>query len=137
MTDSETVAFARRVLEAFNALDGADKDRLWWRTDAEYAPITWLVQCNDLFYWGSADCETITPDNIAELERAVTDCRAVDEAVGELEAVDLFCCRINKTRPQGASYPKDQRFWPLFDACGPERAVGLGNPRPHPAHAVS
>ena len=32
-------------------------------------------------------------------------------------------------RPQGAYYPEsDPETWPLFDDCGPEREVGLGNP---------
>jgi hypothetical protein len=45
---------------------------------------------------------------------------------------DLFVCRERKMRPQGAVYPEDRRFWPLFDACGPEREVGLGNPHASP-----
>ena len=26
----------------------------------------------------------------------------------------------------------DKTLWPLFDACGPVRTVGFGNPEPHP-----
>lgn len=44
-------------------------------------------------------------------------------------ALDLYSCRIEGMRPQGAVYRHNKKeLWPLFDACGPEREVGLGNP---------
>lgn len=46
-----------------------------------------------------------------------------------MQASSLFACRSRKMRPQGACYPDDHpELWPLFDACGPEREVGMGNP---------
>ena len=96
-----------------------------WRCDGEYAPITFWVNCNDLFFWGSSDCETLTIENLPILEQAFADCKAVDL---EWAADMLFCARVRKERPQGAAYPKDPKTWPLFDACGPEREVGFGNP---------
>lgn len=42
---------------------------------------------------------------------------------------DLFCARVRGERPQGACYSRyPQELWPLFDAVGPERETGLGNP---------
>lgn len=35
-------------------------------------------------------------------------------------------------RPQGAAYTKDKRVIPLFDACGPARETGFGNPKEQP-----
>lgn len=47
----------------------------------------------------------------------------------ETNISELFAARVRGMRPQGAcykGYPKD--LWPLFDACGPERETGMGNP---------
>lgn len=105
-------------------------DMIWWRTDTEYAPVTFLVNCNDCFYWGSADAEEITSDNLAILEAAIADCKALSAAH---YAGDLFAARVRKMRPQGACYnhyPKE--LWPLFDECGPQREIGFGNPHSPP-----
>lgn len=111
---------------------------LYWRTDDEYEPCTFFVNCNDVFAWACADCEEITPENIDELERAMQDCiKASNLTGGEIYGEMLFCCRIRKMRPQGAAYPKKcPDLWPLFDACGPERKTDFGNPHPHPKDVV-
>lgn len=136
MTDTETLAFVRRVLAVYDAFDGPEAGgELFWRVDGEYAPVSFFAICNDLFHWATADLEPITPENVGELEGAVADCRAVDDVAGVCNATALFCCRARGMRPQGAAYPKDERFWPLFDACGPERpsdALAFGNPNTHP-----
>lgn len=120
--------FVLRVLRCFAEAD--DCDSVWWRTDDEYAPVTFLVSCNDFFWWGCADAQPITPDNVAVLEQAYADCRAIDhEQVGPL----LFVARARGLRPQGCCYPKDPALWPFFDACGPKRDVDFGNPHKHPA----
>jgi hypothetical protein len=100
----------------------------YWKTNGEAAPLTFFLNCNDLIAWGAADCEDITPDNIERFEKAIGECEAIDSDDGAIIGCDLFVCRERKMRPQGAVYPEDRRFWPLFDACGPEREVGLGNP---------
>lgn len=128
MTDE----FVLRVLRVF-AFDHCGD--IFWRTDDEYAPVTFMVKCSDLFDWGSADCETVTPENIEELERAFADAKAADPEGGAFYASLLFCARVCKMRPQGAYYKSfPGSLWPLFDACGPERKVGpedFGNtPRP-------
>ena len=88
-----------------------------WDTKLNFAVI-----CNDLFWWGSADAESITEESITELEQALKDS---DEIYGCL----LYCCRMRKMRPQGAYYKHiDKEFRPLFNACGSERETGLGNP---------
>ena len=55
------------------------------------------------------------------MEQAFKDC--------EDHGGELFCARIRKMRPQGACYAYyDKKDWHLFDACGPERECGFGNP---------
>jgi hypothetical protein len=107
-----------RVLTA-TAFDGCGD--IFWRVDEEYAPITIFVNCNDLFFWGCADAEQITTENLEVLEQSYKD----DERNGGL----LFCCRVRGERPQGAYYKhikKEKRH--LYDACGPEKETGFGNP---------
>lgn len=113
-------------------------DELTWRVDG--GKVRFFVNCNDLFDWGCADCEPLTPENFPELERAVADCQVISAgangSMAMLNAASLFCCRRRGERPQGACYKSiDSLAWHLFDACGPLRAVGLGNPRRHPLEA--
>lgn len=129
MTDD----FVLRVLHATARDD--NHDDLWWRTDGGHAPITFFVKCSDVFASAYADLEPLTPDTIDEFEQAAADVR---EACGDATyAGDLYCARRRQTRPQGAAYPSDPRLWPLFDACGPERPLGLDNPKRHPAEVTS
>lgn len=102
-----------------------DHDSLWWRVYDDR--VVWLVNCNDLFAWGCSDCEEITEENFPMLEQAFKDCC---EAIGKhsFNYSDLWIARVRKMRPQGAAYPDDEKLWPLFDACGPERPTGMGNP---------
>lgn len=124
------------ILRAFSVFDGfagPSPEGLWWRTDGDYAPVTLLVDCNDLFVWGSADAETLTEQSINVLESAAEDMRALHPRGDFDQAGLLYCCRMRKMRPQGAYYKHIEKpWWPLFNACGPERATGVGNPLPLP-----
>lgn len=123
----------------FRITDNADcYDSFWWRAnEPQYEPFKLLVNCNDLFYWASADCEEITPDNLDILEQAFKDIKpfydlwAKSFKSGKGDKVPyvpmdlaplLFCARVRNMRPQGAYY---QDFPPgvdvLFDEAGPER----------------
>lgn len=127
MTSRTTdAAFAFRVLDVLARADMHDS--LWWRTDGGYAPATFWIMCNDVFAWGCADAEPLTPDSLPDLEQALRDEAAVTG--NNIYGDDLYCARRRGRRPQGAAYPNDRRLWPLFDACGPERPTGLGNPYP-------
>lgn len=129
-----TLDFVCRVLSIFDGFDRLSNDDVWWRTDDEYAPITLIVNCNDLFFWGCSDCETITPENVETLESAVRDVKALTGNNGGADAV--FCCRVRGMRPQGACYSTKYypvEIWPLFDAAGPEREIGIGNPKSAPS----
>ena len=106
--------------------------------------LTAFANCNDTFWWGCADGEEITPENFALFKTAVIECEALTEARPKDSpyylpisfAGELFCARVRKMRPQGACYyiyPPE--LGPLFDACGPAREIGLGNPKRQPTSA--
>jgi hypothetical protein len=129
VSDAERLTFVLRVL----ATVGTDNhEDIWWRTDGEYGPVTFWVKCSDLFWWGTADLEELTPENVGLLEQSYRDAKAA--APGDCTAEGygslLFCCRVRGLRPQGCCYPENRALWPLIDACGPEREVGFGNPYP-------
>src|SRR5262245_11099327 len=114
--------FVLRVLRTFEEIDAVGD--LWWRTGGHFDPVTFYVSCNDIFFWGTADCEEITPENIEQLDQAIRDVHEVTskDGWGASTAVLLFCARIKGMRPQGAAYQYiDQALVHLFDAAGPER----------------
>lgn len=117
------------VLDTFAKHD--DCDEVWWRCDGEYAPVTFFINCNDFFWWGTGDSERLTPENIAVLKQAYVDCIAAGDKRGAWAGL-LFCARVRQLRPQGCCYPKEKAIAALFDACGPKRDVDLGNPYSHP-----
>jgi hypothetical protein len=128
--------FILKVLYIFKDIDC--QDDLWWYMDSEKGPVSFSVNCNDLFYWACADSEDITPDNIELLEQTIRDIRAridnnitMDRAM-LFQAPILFVARVRKMRPQGAAYGYiNSKIWDLFDACGPERGNEFGNtPKP-------
>jgi hypothetical protein len=124
------VAFVYDILSIF-AFDNTED--IWWRTDGEYAPVTFFVLCNDLFHWGTADLEKITPASLPALKQAFVDAGEAAEH-GTVWAAYLFCARQRGMRPQGAQYKHiNEAMWPLFDACGPLRPVEMGNPHRHPS----
>ncbi len=120
----------------------------WDAHKSEYkrGPMHWVttLDCSDIFFWGSADSEEVTTETWPLLEQTVADVKVLydrwkPQRGGEDHGGDafrlagplcwLYAARVRKQRPQGASYsyfPRD--LWPLFDACGPDRATGLGNP---------
>ncbi len=128
------MAFVMRVLTLFAMHPNDSTEMLMWRVDGKYAPITFLVSCSDFFWWGTADCEIVTPDEIEALEQAFADVKAASTNT-QLDAywgAVLYVARKRRMRPQGAAYPTVPALAALFDACGPERAVGLGNPKQPP-----
>jgi len=118
---------------------GDFEERIWWRTDAEYAPVTFFMGCNDLFYWASADAVTLTPENIDRLDVAIKDIKVAMNmdhdrlpkehafkfdkwfGMGDYAAI-LFCARERKMRPQPPYYESiPEELHALFNQCGPER----------------
>lgn len=125
--------FVERILRLFAMFPYDMNDTLLWRVDGKWAPITFMVNCNDDFWWATSDCEVITPDNIELLEQSIRD--AVDTAGDPRDAywgVLLFCARIRGMRPQGAAYPEKAALQELLNSAGPERPVEFGNPKSIP-----
>lgn len=145
-----TLEFVSRVLHFVDMLNdyGDMSESIIWRTDGEYAPVTFFVLCNDLFYWATADLEQITPENVDALEQAILDVRRAfgvenlsrkdDSTVPDYwvrfekwysagsRGALLFCARMRKMRPQKPWFDRcaPDELVPLFEACGPERLDG-------------
>lgn len=119
----------REVVAVLRVFDEADHhDELWWRV--KDGRVKFFVRCNDLFWWGTADAEEITPDNLPLLESTLR------EAAGTgwwLWAPSVFVARQRCMRPQGACY---QHFptvvGEVFDSCGPPRKTDVLNPKQQP-----
>ena len=125
MSNDSNLEYIDKILRLYIKYERLEA--LFWDLN-EYDEIVASVNCNDLFSWASADAEDITPENFNELKKAHEDLYLVDETYGPIYANELFAARVRQMRPQGAAYPKDKGLWPLFDACGPEREIGFGNP---------
>ncbi|MEV0441848.1 hypothetical protein AB0I46_23220 [Streptomyces spectabilis] len=124
--------FLTRVMEIFSLSHADSYGDLFWRVDD--GKLKLYANVSDVFAWGSADTEPITPGALIALERAYADLKAVN---GEDFTATLYAARQRGQRPQGAAYPSGAHAsWrevsALYDGCGPERALGIGNPRPAP-----
>lgn len=110
---------------------------LWYFSDYWFrekdGAVLCLFNCNDFFFWGTADCEEYEVADIPLLEQAKIDCDAANSHSGGIWGPLLWIARKRQMRPQGAYYLHiPTELWPLFDAAGPVRAVELGNPCKHP-----
>lgn len=95
---------------------------LSWTEDHHF-----YIICNDTLLWGCSDAEDVACSaDLDLLEQCYKD-------IGGIWGGTLYACRKAGMRPQGAAYPKEAELWPLFDACGPEREVDIGNPMDHPS----
>jgi hypothetical protein len=113
------------VVEVLGLFDKADcHSELFWRVEGD--DVQMYANVSDVFAWGTADLEDITPGRLPILQRAYDDLIAIDSAA---ELAVLYAARVRKQRPQGAAYPDHPTVRALLDECGPERPLGLGNPR--------
>jgi hypothetical protein len=127
-----------KVLEIYSQ----HSEDIFWQTDGAYAPVTFFGNCNDMFCWGTADCEEITKEDIPDIEQALMECLRVDKRTPDdtRKAVNwftlLWIARKRGLRPQGAAYDNKsyipEKIWRLFNACGPHRPASTGNPQPTP-----
>lgn len=115
------------ILEILRLQDEYDcyGEPIYWATHGEYAPVTFFVLCNDLFWWATADAEKLMSEDIPTLRQAILDVQAT--GIYELcldnyeTGCALWCARKRGMRPQQYAYPQDTRIKTLFDACGPAR----------------
>lgn len=130
MMMEDNAEFAIEVMRLIAKHEWFDGE-IWWHSfPAGESPSQVFVACSDLFLWGCADLEPLTPDNIALLDETADELTAIDDCYGPEWAPRLFCCRTRKMRPQGAYYKYiPNQFRDKFDACGPERQPTFGNPQ--------
>jgi hypothetical protein len=106
-------------------------DELWWRThnDDCTGDLDFYVKCSDVFCWGTADCEELTESDLPLLKECVLLVEKLKPHYGYL-GTRLFVAKKQGMRPQNAYYNEclPKILWPLFDDCGPERKVEMGNP---------
>lgn len=129
MSNKKMIGFIMAVLKLCDRFE--IHDSLYWDFEDGDDKISFTITCNDVFWWGCSDCEKITPENIHLLEKSLDDCKKISR-ITVLYGTDLFVARVRKMRPQGAAYrnnlPDYKKLWLLYDSCGPERELGLGNP---------
>ncbi|MCF0055538.1 hypothetical protein [Dyadobacter sp. CY356] len=84
--------------------------------------IEMFVICNDLFYWGCADGETIEMSDLDDFDQAMKESPNFGP--------DLWCARKRGMRPQGPFYKSfTSEDAALFDKAGPERTDPCGKKR--------
>ena len=91
---------------------------VFWRVDmtpGRNREMRLFAECSDLFFWGTADCEEITPADVPLLRHALDDLKPLG---AEYELGHLFAARKRKLRPQKPCY-KDMApaVAALYDAC--------------------
>jgi hypothetical protein len=126
--------FATRVMEIFSLSHADSYGDLFWRVDD--GKLTLYANVSDVFMWGGSDVEEITRETLPELEQAYADLKAVG---GESFTAELYAARRRKMRPQGAAYLGEAdeagpAVAALYNACGPERAIDMGNPQEPPVY---
>jgi hypothetical protein len=58
------------------------------------------VNCSDVFAWGFADAEAITPGSIVVLEDSFAEMRKATGEQYPLRAPELYCARMRNKLPQ-------------------------------------
>lgn len=117
---ADPLDFVLRVLAFFEEIEA--EDYLSWQVHLGRRDVRFWVRCNDLFDWGTADDEPVTPENFGLLKPARRDTLRCFGREVPVWALRLFCARSRGQRPQRLAYPKScPEFVALLDACGPER----------------
>lgn len=134
---------AEELYKLTNFIAKNELDCFWVKCDDGICRPT--VNLNDFFAWACADLEIIYASDLPDIEKAKQDIEkacGTDKVLAEIYATDLWAARKNKMRPQNAIYPKAncyadkntnyEALRKLYDEAGPERPIGMGNPKPRP-----
>lgn len=141
---SHNLQFIHDVLELFELADSFHD--LTWRTEHKGTGVQFWVNCNDLFYWGTADAEPVetkkdlellrqTLSNLQNLEKenitpmGVATSRVVPnkDSIATSYLGSLYAARKRRMRPQkpflndSLLVKYDPEVLKLFLDCGPER----------------
>ena len=102
-------------LQFIIVVDGGEHDGCWAGHGNLEGRLTVSVDCNDLFYWATADLEPIETDADVEL---LEECLELDDSYGPT----IYACRKRKMRPQNCVLDKmPEEVKPHFESCGPPR----------------
>lgn len=84
-----------------------------------------FINTNDIFYWATSDLDFVEELDLPLLRQSVEDCKAAgDVGWGDI----LFAARKRGMRPQTCVMKSmSEEVRKLFEACGPERELGLDN----------
>jgi hypothetical protein len=83
-------------------------------------PIRFYILCNDVFWWGTADCEWVTAADLPDLQATYDDLVMMDGC--EMYTPELWIARKRMMRPQRPWWQDlTERVQSLFLAAGPER----------------
>lgn len=94
MNDLEYYKFIERVLKEV----GCDKGEfLLYNDDEKTNRINFSLICSDVFAWGIADAENLTPENIHLIKECREELKSVD--LMDYYLADLFACKVRKLRP--------------------------------------
>jgi hypothetical protein len=97
-----------------------------WSADENEVECSFIV--NDMFWWGTADGETVEASDLELLDECYSQLRAI--GVGETVYLGtLYAARKRGIRPQGAAYARiSKEVCVLFNLCGDHRPADFGNP---------
>lgn len=120
MTKTEFIFEILRLIEEYDLFGD-----IWWDEN-----INFLADCNDIFYWGTADAEPIRERDLELFRQSLKDLEEIESYFAFVYGPILYCCRKREMRPQNAFYNTiPQEIHQLFDACGDEREADFGNPQ--------
>jgi hypothetical protein len=120
----KTFEEVRRVVDV---LSSSDIDYHAYATDDEVCVV---LNCNDYFWWGTADAERVTYEDIPLLLDCIKELYDLDKYA--FYASDLFLCRKRNLRPQdGIFYNFELWRQELIAKYCPKRENDIANP-PHP-----
>ena len=109
-----------RLAAAYEAIDNlqfiiTDNDGYWAGPGNLEGTLTVSVNCNDLFYWATADLEHIESDADVEL---FEQCLKIDDLYGPT----IYACRKRQMRPQNCVLKTmPDKIKPYLESCGPAR----------------
>lgn len=116
MSPIEQLAFIKELLDIIDKHDATSD--LFWRKQPD-GSFCFYINCNDLFYWATADAEDVTPADLETLDQAYTD---ADTAGGEYFGAQLYAARRRQMRPQAPYFQYfNDNLVELFKAAGPPR----------------
>lgn len=107
--DNHYPLFLERVVRVAAAYESIDDlcfcietdDGFWAGRGNKEGKLTVSVNCNDLFFWATADSEPIETDADVEL---LEECLKIDAVYG----TTIYACRRRKMRPQNCVLEKIQ-----------------------------